>query len=92
MGTRPRLHRYGLDYFQFLKDLMIITTIAEFGSKMSAVHPWVAKSQLKLYLIPNMCMYLSKCFSRPGHIEVEGEQVGVVEKILITGRIVASNS
>jgi hypothetical protein len=49
---------------------------------MSSVHPWIARSHLKLYLFPDESMYPSKCFPRPELIEVEGEEVWVVEKIV----------
>jgi hypothetical protein len=39
------------------------------------VHPWVARSHLKLYFFSNEFIYLSKCFTRPGPIEVKGEEV-----------------
>jgi hypothetical protein len=53
----------------------------EFGSLMSSVHPWVARSQLKPYLFPDEFMYPSECFPRSGHIEVK-EEAWVVEKIV----------
>jgi hypothetical protein len=54
----------------------------EFGAMIFSIHPWVANSQLKLHLFPVESMYLSKCITRPRPIEVEGEEVGVVEKIV----------
>jgi hypothetical protein len=47
----------------------------ELSPMMSSVYPWVARSQLKLYFFPDKFMYLSKCFARPGPIDVEGEEV-----------------
>jgi hypothetical protein len=38
----------------------------EFGSMMSSVYPWVARSQLKPYLFSDKYMYLSEHFTRPG--------------------------
>jgi hypothetical protein len=35
----------------------------EFGPTMSSIHPWVPRSQLKLYLFPNNFMYSSECFT-----------------------------
>jgi hypothetical protein len=49
---------------------------------MSSIHPWVARSQLKLYLFPDKFIYSNECFTRPGPIEVEGEEVCFVEKIV----------
>jgi hypothetical protein len=46
------------------------------------VHPWDARSWLKLYLFPDESMYPNKHFPRPGPIEVEGEEAWVVEKIV----------
>jgi hypothetical protein len=54
----------------------------EFGPMMSSINPWVARSQFKLYLLPDQSMYSSKCFARLGSIEVEGEEVWVVENIV----------
>jgi hypothetical protein len=54
----------------------------EFSPIMSSIQPWVARSQLKLYLFPNKSMYPSECFARSGPIEVEGKKVLVVEKIV----------
>jgi hypothetical protein len=49
---------------------------------MSSIHPWVTRTQLKLYLFPDESMYPSERFARPGPIEVKGEEVWVVEKIV----------
>jgi hypothetical protein len=55
----------------------------EFCPMMSSVYPWVARSQLQLYLFPDESMYPSKCFPRPESIEVEGgEEAWVVKKIV----------
>jgi hypothetical protein len=49
---------------------------------MSSVHPWVARSQFKLYIFPDESMYPRKHFSRPGPIEVKGEEAWIVETIV----------
>jgi hypothetical protein len=48
---------------------------------MSSIHPWVARSQLKLYLFPEESTYPSKHFTRPEPIEVTREEVWVMEWI-----------
>jgi hypothetical protein len=52
------------------------------GPMMSIIHFWVAKSQLKLYVFHDESMYPSKHFSRRGPMEVKGEEVWVVERIV----------
>jgi hypothetical protein len=54
----------------------------EFGPVISSIHPWVARSQLKFHLFSDKSMYPSECFARPRPIEVEGEEMWVVEKIV----------
>jgi hypothetical protein len=47
----------------------------KFGPMTLSVHPWVARSKLKLYLFPDKSMYPSEHFPRPEPIEVKGEEV-----------------
>jgi hypothetical protein len=49
---------------------------------ISSLDPWVAGSQLNLYVFPDEFMYPSEHLSRHGPIEVEGEDLLVEEKIL----------
>jgi hypothetical protein len=54
----------------------------QFGPMILSVQPWVARSQLKLYLFPDQSMYAIQCFPRPEPIEVEGDEARVVEQIV----------
>jgi hypothetical protein len=54
----------------------------EFSSIIFTIDHWVASSQLKLYLFPDEFIYLSERFTRLGPIEVKGEEVSLVEKIV----------
>jgi hypothetical protein len=47
----------------------------EFAPIMSSIYPWVAGSQLKLYLFPNESIYPREFFARPGPFEFEGNEV-----------------
>jgi hypothetical protein len=49
---------------------------------ISSIHPWVARSQLKLCLLPYEFIYPSKYFVRSGPIEIEREMVWIVERIM----------
>ena len=54
----------------------------DFDGAMSDVHPWIARDQLRLYHAPSDNMFPSERYTRPGPIQIDGEERWVVEKIV----------